>query len=167
MSSVNRDPLFAADDSGRYTLELALRLEVKLGPEEDLGQSADGHRINYPIIGGRFAGPGIAGMVIPGGADMSVRRMDGVTLIDALYRIRTDDGVTIIVDNQGIWRPFQQDELPQSGLSKPVEAYLRTTPRFVAPLGKYDWLNRSVFIGTVDDIDDMTVLVSCHRVFGW
>jgi hypothetical protein len=166
MSSVNRDPLFAADDSGRYALELALRLEVQLGPEEDLGPSADGHRINYPIIGGRFAGPGISGIVIPGGADMSVRRPDGVTLISALYRIKTDDDATIIVDNQGIWRPLYRDEVSRNGASRPADAYLRTTPRFIAPVGKYDWLNRSVFIGTVDDIDDMTVLVSCHRVLG-
>ena len=167
MSSVNRDPLSAADDSGRFTVELALRLAVQLGPEEDLGPSADGHRINYPIIGGHFSGPGISGIVVPGGADMSVRRPDGVTLISALYRIKTDDGVTIIVDNQGIWRPFHPDELPSGGASKPVDAYLRTTPRFIAPVGKYDWLNRSIFIGTVDDIDETTVLVSCHRVFGF
>ena len=27
---------------------------------------------------------------------------------------------------------------------------MRTQPRFEAPIGKYDWLNRAAFIGTLD-----------------
>ena len=36
-------------------------------------------------------------------------------------------------------------------------------PVFTAPNGRYDWLNRSLFIGTVDDMDG-GVLVSCYEV---
>jgi len=28
----------------------------------------------------------------------------------------------------------------------PAEYYFRTIPEFIAPIGKYDWMNRSIFI---------------------
>jgi hypothetical protein len=45
----------------------------------DSHDAKDGKRDRYwPIIGGRFWGPGIKGDVIPGGADFPVVRPDGV-----------------------------------------------------------------------------------------
>ena len=28
----------------------------------------------------------------------------------------------------------------------PAEYYFRTVPEFIAPVGKYDWLNKSIFV---------------------
>jgi hypothetical protein len=55
--------------------------------------------------------------------------------------IRTNDGVVINVVNAGALCP------PEAGAA-PTPA--RTSPRFEAPKGKYDWLNRSAFIGTLE-----------------
>lgn len=153
----------------KLNADLVLQIHVKLGETEDMGMTAEGHRINYPIIGGRFSGRDIGGntfkgKVIPGGADMSVERSDGVTIINALYRLRTDDGATIIIDNAGIWRPSE------SGLKKlksgekllASDYYCLTTPKFKTSSGKYNWLTQNIFVGTIDDVGDDAVLIGCY-----
>ena len=153
--------LTAADDSHRYEVELSFRLYVEIGAEEVIGETHDGFRRNYPIIGGRFMGPnGMTGRVIPSGADISLERSDGVHELHAVYRMETDDGVVIAIDNRGIWRKAEANDHSADG------HYLRTTPRFFAPKGKYEWLNNNVFIGTVDDYDEHNLIISIHRVFG-
>lgn len=122
--------------------ELVMNLVVTCSSQERMGpnaQSKDGIRGEFwPIVGGRFEGDGIRGTVVPGGADFPVRRPDGVEVIDALYRLRTDDGVTIIIHNRGLTYPGE-GEWPQ----------FRLVPTFIAPVGKYDWLNRSIFLSTL------------------
>lgn len=149
----------------QLSAELVLQIHVALGETEDMGQTAEGHRINYPIIGGHFSGRGLKGKVIPGGADMSVERSDGVTMINALYRLRTDDGASIIIDNAGIWRPNS------SGLSKmkagekllPDDFYCLTSPKFKTPSGKHNWLTQNIFVGTIDDVaGENAVLIGCY-----
>ena len=34
-------------------------------------------------------------------------------------------------------------------LCRPHGAYVRTTPRFHAPQGLHDWLNKTTFVGTI------------------
>ena len=71
-----------------------------MGPEVN---AADGIRdVVWPIVGGRFSGPGISGRVLPGGGDFPVTRPDGGVIIDALYRLQTDDGYQIIIHNKGL-----------------------------------------------------------------
>lgn len=102
-----------------------------------LGDSVDGQRLAIPITGGSVHGADINGEVIPGGADYQVLRADGSRWIKAVYMIRTDDGVIINVENQGVIVPPADAQ---------GAAYFRTSPRFTAPLGKYGWLNTSIFI---------------------
>ena len=123
------------------TAELALELYVALAPAVSVGESDAGTRQFIPITGGRFSGDGIRGDVLPGGADWQLRRPDGVLEVHALYSLRTDDGAVIVVDNNGIIVP------PVAGGAG--AAYVRTSPQFHAPKGKYDWLNTTVFIGTI------------------
>jgi hypothetical protein len=126
--------------------ELVLQLVVtcsnpeKIGPTED---SKDGKRGEiWPIIGGRFVGKGIRGTVVAGGGDFPVLRPDGVEVVDALYRLRTDDGVMIIIHNVGLTYPGKE----------PGDERYRLTPQFIAPKGKYDWLNKSIFLATLTDV---------------
>lgn len=129
-------------------LELVMRLVVTCSSPERMGPtdaSKDGRRDEiWPIIGGRFFGKDIhdreiRGTVVPGGGDFPVVRPDGVTVIDALYRLRTDDGVTIIIHNKGLEYPG----------AKPDAPIYRLAPEFIAPQGKYEWLNRHVFLSTL------------------
>ena len=117
------------------TTEFVLEALVTLEPAVQIGPSADGVRRYIPITGGTFHGPRIQGVVLPGGADWQVDRVDGVTELDALYSIKTNDGAVIIVRNRGLY--------VDKG------AYFRTVPEFKAPRGPYDWLNKNVFVGSV------------------
>jgi hypothetical protein len=126
--------------------ELALELYVTLAPAVTVGESDAGTRQFIPITGGRFSGAGMRGEVMAGGADWQLRRPDGVLEVHALYSLRTDDGTVIVVDNNGIIVP---PVAPAAGAGSPAGAYVRTNPQFHAPRGKYDWLNKSVFIGTI------------------
>jgi hypothetical protein len=130
------------------------------------GASKDGVREEiWPIIGGRFEGPRIRGTVIPGGGDFPVVRPDGVEVIDALYRLRTHDGVTILIHNRGLIYPEMRGEWPKC----------RLVPEFTAPVGPYDWLNRSIFLSTLVAVPaDLALakgpaendrMIQIHRVF--
>jgi hypothetical protein len=139
----------AQNDAGRRwpvpditapTTELALELYVSISPAVVVGPSDHGTRQFIPITGGRFSGAnGLQGEVMAGGADWQLRRPDGVTEVKAIYSIKTDDGVVIEVDNRGVIVP------PAAGGAP----YVRTTPRFHAPQGPYDWLNKTSFVGTI------------------
>jgi hypothetical protein len=138
----------AQDEAGRRwpvpgvaapTTELALELYVAISPAVVVGTSDHGTRQFIPITGGHFSGAGgLAGEVMAGGADWQLRRPDGVTEVTAIYSIKTADGVVIEVDNRGIIAPGADGS-----------RYVRTTPRFHAPQGPHDWLNKTSFVGTI------------------
>lgn len=123
--------------------ELVLELVVTCSRPEMMGGdkgSKDGTRERiWPIIGGKFVGKDIRGTVVPGGGDFPVTRPDGVTIIDALYRLKTDDGVTLILHNKG---------LAIAG-DTPAATKYRLLPDFTVPQGKYDWLNKGVFVANL------------------
>jgi len=129
----------AQENMDNLQAEFVFEVRAELSPAEVLGQSSDGVRQAIPITGGDFTGPGINGVVVSGGADYQTRRPDGVTEVEAIYMIRTDDGVLINVRNDGIIVPGDNGAPP----------YIRTTPRFNAPVGKYDWLNKHVFLSNL------------------
>ena len=121
-------------------LEFAFEEIVTLGKAIPVGETPLGKRNIIPITGGTLEGPGIKGTIIPGGWDWQLSRADGCTQIKADYMIKTDDGVVINVINSGALCP------PIDGNPTPA----RTSPVFEAPVGKYEWLNRSAFIGTLE-----------------
>ena len=115
--------------------EFVFAATVTIGAAVEVGATPDGERRYIPITGGSFAGPRIKGVVLPGGADWQLQRRDGVLEVHALYSIKADDGAVIIVRNDGL--------LADGG------KYFRTAPRFEAPTGPHDWLNKAVFVGSV------------------
>jgi hypothetical protein len=149
------------------TAEKVLQIRAKLGPTEDMGKGVDGHRRNYPIIGGTFEGKGLKGVVVPGGADFSLERADGAELLHAFYRIKTDDGQIIIVDNKGIFRLTEEGKAKKAAGKEPLPSdfYCMTTPTFFAPPGKYSWLQDYIFFGTVGDTGNADeVLVEIYKL---
>ena len=124
-----------------------LELYVTLSDNIKVGESDDGERGIIPITGGYFVGKGIRGEVMPGGADWQTTRPDGVKEIKALYSIKTDDGQVIVVDNQGI------------ALIEGGTRYVRTIPRFHAPKGQYDWLNKKIYTGNITSIKSPRAVV--------
>lgn len=125
---------------GTPRLEFAFSELVTLGKEITPGATAYGKRNIVPITGGRFEGPNIRGEVIPGGWDWQLQRADGCSDVKADYMLRTDDGAVINILNLGALCP------PKPG--EPLTA--RTIVHFEAPTGKYDWLSKHAFVGTLE-----------------
>jgi len=123
--------------------ELVMNIVVTCSSPEPMGPSRaskDGLRGSiWPIIGGRFWGPRIRGKVVPGGADFPVLRPDGISFIDAFYRLQADDGTIIIIHNVGYGYPPDADG-PRR---------YRLTPSFTTVKGPHDWLNKYKFIATL------------------
>ena len=154
-AAADDDSIFDAHPSTTPSVdqEPALQLYVTLSDKVEIGHSDDGERFIVPITGGHFTGNGMSGEVMAGGADWQVIRADGVKSITALYSIKTDDGQVIVVDNRGItW-------------SENGTTYKRTIPKFHAPKGKYDWLNKSLFVGTITSIrKPRAVIIRVYKV---
>ena len=131
-------------------LELVFELNGVLQPAVVVGDTPQGLRRMVPITGGTFAGKNIRGTVLGGGADWQFVRGDGVTQLEALYLLETDDGVRIQVHNHGL-RHGPEAVLKRLAAGEsvdPGEYYFRAAPQFSAPAGKYEWLNRSLFLCT-------------------
>lgn len=136
------------DLSSTPSLEFTFEAEGSLAPPVDVGPGHLGQRRIVPIGTGRFEGPLLAGEVMPGGVDWQVHRGDGVIELEARYVLRTDDGVLIPVINRGLRHaPADVMQAMARGERVPASAYyFRTVPRFEAPPGRHEWLNRSIFI---------------------
>ncbi|MBO6191016.1 MAG: DUF3237 domain-containing protein [Prevotella sp.] len=121
-------------------LEFALQLKVTLGQAFSIENTQHGRRTVIPITGGTFEGPDIKGTIINGGADYQLANAQGRTELEAIYCIKTDDGVYIHVRNRGIIAGGQDAD------GKPT-FYFRAAPQFEAPAdSKYGWLNNALFV---------------------
>lgn len=126
-------------------LEFALQLKVTLGDAYSCGDTQHGRRTIIPITGGTFEGPTIKGTIINGGADYQIANTAiNRTELEAIYCIKTDDGVNIHVRNRGIIANGKDAN------GNPT-FYFRAAPQFEAPAdSKYAWLNNSLFVCAPD-----------------
>jgi len=122
-------------------LEFVVQLNVNISGAYAVGETPRGRRNIIPITGGTFEGPRMKGTVLSGGADYQMGSLDGKrTEIEAIYSIRTDDGVNIHVRNCGIISQGNDADGRPS-------FYFRTAPKFEAPADSpYAWLNNSIFV---------------------
>jgi hypothetical protein len=131
-----------AGEDGGYEipcLVLALTIHVQIGALAQIGQVPGGAARMIPITGGSFEGPRLKGTVMPGGADWQVTRPDGVTELRAHYGLQCDDGAIVQVNNRCL--VVRGD----GGVR-----LIRSVLQLEAPEGPHDWLNKSVFVGTLN-----------------
>ncbi|HVT54954.1 MAG TPA: DUF3237 family protein [Xanthobacteraceae bacterium] len=133
-------PAHAQEPAPAPALTFAFEEIVTLGQVVEVGKTARGERRIIPITGGHFEGPGIKGEVMPGGWDWQLTRPDGCTDVKADYFLKTDDGAVINVVNTGEICPGTKD----------APSAVRTHPVFEPPLGKYEWLGKQAFVGTLE-----------------
>ena len=120
-------------------LEFALQLKVTLGEAYGIDNTQHGRRTVIPITGGTFEGKGLKGTIVNGGADYQLNT-EGRTELEAIYCIKTDDGIYIHVRNRGIIANGKDAD------GKP-SFYFRAAPQFEGPAdSKYGWLNNSLFV---------------------
>ena len=125
-------------------LEFALQLRVTLGEAFSIDNTQHGRRTVIPITGGTFEGPQLKGTIMNGGADYQLNGADGRTELEAIYCIKTDDGVYIHVRNRGIIANGKDAE------GKPSFSF-RCAPQFEAPSdSKYGWMNNALFLCSPD-----------------
>lgn len=133
-------------------LTWVMTLRVQIGPGEELGRCVDGERANYPILGGDFEGPGLAGEVLPGGADQYLLRPDGVGELDARYSLLSDRGERINIHNLGLLVLDEEGKRQEAEGKWPLaeERYrCSCSPRFQVAEGRLRWLREECFIGRV------------------
>jgi Protein of unknown function (DUF3237) len=131
-------------------LEFVCELKVTTDKAMIVGQTTHGERRIIPITGGTFDGPKIKGTVLNGGADYQfVNKENTRTEIEAIYNLKTDDGVVIHIRNVGVvYRTKEQVEAIAQGKQIDwTQIYFRAAPTFNAPQdSKYDWLNNAIFV---------------------
>jgi hypothetical protein len=135
-------------------LKFAFKIHLNLGDRtliENLPWG--GGRGFVPVTGGDIEGPRFRGRVIPfSGGDYPHVRPDGVVAFDARYMLEASDGTLIYMQNRG-YRYAPPDILKRMEALEPVDPssyYFRVAPEFDAPIGPYEWLGRTVFVGTAD-----------------
>ena len=120
-------------------LEFALQLKVTLGEAFSIDNTQHGRRTVIPITGGTFEGPQPKGTIINGGADYQLNA-ENRTELEAIYCIKTDDGIYIHVRNRGIIANGKDAN------GNPT-FYFKAAPQFEAPAdSKYGWLNNALFV---------------------
>ena len=112
-----------------------MQLRVTLDNAYVVGETPHGRRQVIPITGGTFEGPLLKGTILSGGADYQLGSADGSrTELEAIYSIRTNDGVNIHVRNRGL-------------ICTGESFYFKAAPQFEAPAdSKYAWLNNAIFV---------------------
>jgi hypothetical protein len=130
-------------------LALVYRLEATVGPPQDLGTIAQGHRRSVPLTGGTFTGPDITGTLLPGAsADWQVVLADGTALGDIRYTLQTDAGELLYVQSHSV-RHGSADVLARLARGDDVDAgeyTFRTSTQIETAAPSLDWLNKGVFI---------------------
>lgn len=125
--------------------EFVYECEATLEPALEMGKTVEGQRRIIPITGGSVRGPKIRAELLHGGWDWNLSRSDGAGSVDAAYYMKTDDGILIRIVNKGVGGGGP----PTAPSTDGERFFMFTHPEFEAPAGKYDWLNRSMFVGTL------------------
>jgi hypothetical protein len=146
-------------------MRFAFAIKARVGPIQDLGQTARGHRRVIDILGGEVHGPRLDGGILPGGADWQIVRPDGTIEVVARYTIRSRSGALIYVQNDGL-RVASAEVLARmsKGEAVPVGAYhFRTAPRFETADPSLKWMERATFVGVAARAPDR-VAIGFHEV---
>ena len=126
-----------------------LTLEVAYGAMLKIGTTVHGRRRIAPILGGRFEGERLSGVVLPGGADWVINRPDAQMAIDVRIALTTHDDAMIYVTYQGLFKaaPEAMARFGRGEALADDEYVLRTVVRLETGDERYLWLNDLLAIG--------------------
>lgn len=141
-------------------LEHVGTLSVLIAEPIDVGPTPEGHRRIIPITGGTVAGPRLSGRVLPGGADFQTLHAPELTELEARYALETDDGAVISVDNAALRSGSRgaMARLIRGEAVAPAEIYFRCAVRLRTSAPTWDWVNRTLFVGTGERYPDKVVV---------
>jgi hypothetical protein len=125
-------------------------LKIDVATPLEMGQGPRGKRRIIPIVGGTITGERLRGRVLNLGADWQTV-FDGTTAeLDTRYALESHDGAIIEIRNFG-YRFGPPEVVAALGRGEEVDPalyYMRTNPRFETGDPRYEWLNRTMFVGT-------------------
>ena len=131
--------LKAQENAPAPKLEFVMQLKVTLDTPYSVGETPHGRRTVIPITGGTFEGPRLKGSILNGGADWQLAK-GSRTELEAIYSIKTDDGVYIHIRNRGIISMGKDADGNPS-------FYFKAAPQFEVPEDSpYAWLNNAIFV---------------------
>ena len=132
-------------------MELAheFTFNARLAPSVQVGPGPFGSRRIREVLGGEVSGERIAGKVGTGGADWILVGPDGWGRLDVRLTILTDDGAAIYVQYLGLIEYNDAAHAANAGerSSEYADHYFRIAPRLETGDERYDWVNRSLFVG--------------------
>ncbi len=137
--------------------EFAFTVGITLGHARYLQPSHTGMtRAAVYAVDGYLEGPGISGKVIPmSGGDFPLVRADGVIDFDARYMFELDDGTVVYLQSRGYrWArtPEIAEAMSRNEPAEPDDYYMRVSPKFDVPAGKWEWLSKHIFVGVAEKI---------------
>lgn len=141
------------------------RLTVHLDPIREMGSGRAGHRRIIPIVGGEVTGERLSGHLLNLGADWQTIFENGLAELDTRYAMQTHDGATIEIINYG-YRHGPKDVLDAVARGEdvdPASYYMRTHARLETGDARYDWVNRTLFVG-VGARQKQSVLVDLYAL---
>lgn len=125
-------------------------LRVALDPIREMGAGRAEQRRIIPIVGGTVEGPALRGRILDIGADWQTIWANGVAELDTRYAIETHDGAVIEIRNYG-YRHGPANVLAAIARGEevaPERYYMRTHARLETGDARYEWVNRTLFVGT-------------------
>lgn len=129
--------------------ELLFTVRLKVTPPDTLGSTPFGERRIVRVTGGKFEGPRMNGIVLPGGGDWLLLRYDGSLQLDVRVTLQTDNKDLIYMTYRGIRHGPEEvmERLNRGEDVDPSEYYFRIAPFFETGSTEYGWLNRIVSVG--------------------
>ena len=139
------------------SLDYVGELRVSVAEPAVMSEGPEGMRRTVQILGGRVEGPKLNADVPPGGVDHQLIRPDGLNILEARYALKTDDGAAIYVVNRALRHgpPDVVARLMSGEIVDPSLYYFRTAPSFETADPRYDWLNRTLFVGEGERTKDL------------
>lgn len=133
-------------------LRSLMTMHVVVADAQKIGALPQGSRVVVPVAGGEFRGERLRGKVLPGGADWTLLRPDGVLELDLRLTLRTDDGAIVTMASFGLRHgpPDVIAALARGEEVDPSSYYFRATPRFESAHPKYAFLNRLLAVASGD-----------------
>lgn len=125
-------------------------LMVELADIRPMGAGRSGQRRIIPIIGGSVTGSELSGRILNVGADWQTIFANGMAELDTRYAMETHDGAIIEIINYGYRHgPTEVIEAVARGDEvDPKSYYMRTHARLETGDPRYDWVNKTLFVGT-------------------
>ncbi|MGA2378189.1 MAG: DUF3237 domain-containing protein [Spirochaetia bacterium] len=130
--------------------EFLFYADLQLDMPQNVGAGPHGNRQIIRVVSGTVEGPKIKGATLVMSGDWLLLRPDGVGELDVRSTIKTDDDQLVYMHYRGLMHA-RQEIMEGMFQGKPVAAadlYLRVSPFFETSSQKYDWLNRTVAVGT-------------------